>query len=281
MYGDFESCDSTIKLGEFCSWLVVCPFPPSHRSPPVIYYGSTALSHPLPPSICCTTGEKEEDRNLSRFLLPANFRREREGRFKYNAIIPRARKRMTGSRMIHQSRAVSAELIRGRSVHGFSRFSNVSIETLTFHRSPERRIQLAIREDRSSVHRATSNTVLTEALRTSRSVPRREARARRRFVVQMSGINDKQAAGEEDRRTSEGSSTRYLAVSSIAFLRRRESFPGYIYIYIFMYTHGVIECIHTGLAHPPHTDARCTTTERSYSSYKRVFPAGSQSYLEM
>lgn len=149
------------------------PFPPSHRSPPVIYYGSTALSHLLPPSICCTTGEKEEDRNLSRFLLPANFRREREGRFKYNAIIPRARKRMTGSRMIHQSRAVSAELIRGRSVHGFSRFSNVSIETLTFHRSPERRIQLAIREDRSSVHRATSNTVLTEALRTSRSVPRR------------------------------------------------------------------------------------------------------------
>lgn len=178
MYGDFESCDSTIKLDEFCSWLVVvpatlCPFLPSHRSPPVIYYGSTALSHPLPPSICCTTGEKEEDRNLSHFLLPANFRREREGRFKYNAIIPRARKRMTESRMIHQSRAVSAELIRGRSVHGFSRFSNVSIETLTFHRSPERRIQLAIREDRSSVHRATSNTVLTEALRTSRSVPRR------------------------------------------------------------------------------------------------------------
>lgn len=65
-----------------------------------------------PPSISCTTGEKEEDRNLSRFLLPANFRREREGRFKYNAIIPRARKRMTESRMIHQSRAVSAELIR-------------------------------------------------------------------------------------------------------------------------------------------------------------------------
>lgn len=77
--------------------------------------------------------------------------------------------------------------------------------------------------------------MLTEALRTSRSVPRREARARRRFVVQMSGINDKQAAGEEDRRTSEGSSTRYLAVSSIAFLRRRESFPGYIYIYIHVY----------------------------------------------
>lgn len=180
MYGDFESCDSTInyktrRVLQLAGRRARYPLPLSPFSPFSTRYllRFDRLISPSPPSICCTTGEKEEDRNLSHFLLPANFRREREGRFKYNAIIPRARKRMTESRMIHQSRAVSAELIRGRSVHGFSRFSNVSIETLTFHRSPERRIQLAIREDRSSVHRATSNTVLTEALRTSRSVPRR------------------------------------------------------------------------------------------------------------
>lgn len=89
-------------------------------------------------------------RRRSKFISlppPCKFSKGARRRFKYNAIIPRARKRMTESRMIHQSRAVSAELIRGRSVHGFSRFSNVSIETLTFHRSPERRIQLAIREE--------------------------------------------------------------------------------------------------------------------------------------
>lgn len=39
MYGDFESCDSTIKLGEFCSWLVVVPA--------TLYFPLLTVLHPL------------------------------------------------------------------------------------------------------------------------------------------------------------------------------------------------------------------------------------------
>lgn len=44
MYGDFESCDSTIKLGEFCSWRGVSYSP--HSTHPFTF--SFHITHPFP-----------------------------------------------------------------------------------------------------------------------------------------------------------------------------------------------------------------------------------------
>lgn len=47
MYGDSESCDSTIKLGEFCSWRGVVPLTLPPLPPPVPAAPNPRLSRPL------------------------------------------------------------------------------------------------------------------------------------------------------------------------------------------------------------------------------------------